>query len=51
VSDDEAFDLSGVMQGFDPRIRRFRLCGPWIDVSSEVVFEERPGLSRGMAAI
>ncbi|MBK6654904.1 DUF5666 domain-containing protein [Zoogloea sp.] len=39
ASDDEAFDLSGVMQDFDPLTQRFRLRGQWIDAGGAVIFE------------
>lgn len=40
ASDDEAFDLSGLMQDFDPLTQRFRLRGQWIDASGAVIFED-----------
>ena len=39
AADDEAFDLSGLMQDFDPLAQRFRLRGQWIDISGPVIFE------------
>lgn len=49
ASDDEAFDLSGVMDEFDPASQRFRLRGLWINASGPVIFEQgsRSDLANG----
>ena len=49
ASDDEAFDLSGVMDEFDPTSQRFRLRGLWINASGPVIFEQgsRSDLANG----